>query len=416
MARILLHTLVFAPDGVSTAYLMKNLAGRLTELGHTLTVLTTTPHYNLEPQSLKDQPLHATWCRWVYRSTFQGTDVWHVKIPMKGQRVWARALDYIRFHLVALLLGMFAVGKYDIVISPSPPLTMGILGWLLSLRRWCPCVYNVQEIYPDVAVNQGLIRNRLLIRCLQWIERFIYRRSTTIVPISDGFRRIVATRGAEQLRIVTIPNFVDTRLYRPYPRDNALARQHQLLDKFVVLYGGNLGLSQDWESLLYAAEQLRSEPIEFVLVGGGARQSWLEQEVQHRRLTNVRLLGYQPESAMPLWYSAADLVTIPMKTDTTRDTLPSKVFAIMACARPLLISADEDADFGHLVREAQCGRVVPPDEPEAYALAVREAYRQRAVLPEEGEAGLAYVKQGYTKEAVGQQYDDLIRHLVVEAA
>jgi colanic acid biosynthesis glycosyl transferase WcaI len=416
MARILLHTLVFSPDGVSTAYLMRNLAARLAELGHTVTVLTTTPHYNLEPQSLNDQPLHDAWRGWVYRSTFQGINVWHVKIPMKGQRVWARALDYLRFHILALFLGMFAVGKYEIVISPSPPLTMGIIGWLLALWRWVPCIYNVQEVYPDVAVNQGLIRNRILIGCLKLMERFVYRRSTAIVPIADGFGRLVAQRGAERLRIVTIPNFVDTRLYKPHPRDNVLACQHRLVDKFVVMYGGNLGLSQDWESLLYAAEELRAEPIEFVLVGGGARQSWLEEEIERRGLRNVRLLGYHPESAMPLLYSAADLVTIPMKTDTTRDTLPSKVFATMACARPLLVSADEDSDFRRIVLEAQCGRVVAPDDPQSYALAVRQAFQQRTVLPREGEAGLAYVTRGYTKEAVAQQYDDLIRQLVDKAA
>jgi colanic acid biosynthesis glycosyl transferase WcaI len=293
---------------------------------------------------------------------------------------------------------------------------MGIVGWLLALRRRVPCIYNVQEIYPDFAVNQGLVRNPFLIGCLKWIERFVYRRSTAIVPIADGFGRIIAQRGAKQEQLLTIPNFVDTALYQPAARDNALAHKLGLTDQFVVLYGGNLGLSQDWESLLFAASQLAGQPILFALAGGGARQDWLEEEIRRQKLTNVRLLGYFPESSMPLLYSAADLVTIPMKTGTTRDTLPSKVFAIMACARPLLISADHDCDFREIVESSGCGRVVQADDPQAYANAVWQAYLDREKLPAEGAAGLRHVQRGFTKEAVGQQYDHLVQRLVNRAA
>jgi colanic acid biosynthesis glycosyl transferase WcaI len=274
----------------------------------------------------------------------------------------------------------------------------------------------VQEIYPDFAVNQGLIRNRWFIGLLKFIERFVYRRSTAVVTIADGFGRIIAQRGVRKDRVLTIPNFVDTSVYQPMPRDNPLARQLDLVDKFVVFYGGNLGLSQDWESLLFAAEQLSDLPIIFALAGGGARKPWLETEIGRRGLTNVRLLGYHPESTMPLLYSGADIVTIPMKTGSTRDTLPSKVFAIMACGKSLLISADEDSDFRDIVVQAGCGRVVPPDDPVAYCQAVRRAYLERDRLSAEGEAGRQYVQKGYTTEVVGRQYDDLVRRLVPWAA
>jgi len=148
VARILLHSLVFAPDGVSTAYLMTDLARQLRRLGHQVTVLTTTPHYNTTPESLARQPMTPMWSGLLSRSDCDGVPVFHVRMPAKGQKVAGRLLDYLRFHAVSLAASVRTVGPYDIVIAPSPPLTIGVVAWLQSLMRRVPAVYNVQEIYP----------------------------------------------------------------------------------------------------------------------------------------------------------------------------------------------------------------------------------------------------------------------------
>src|SRR5262245_28268775 len=127
---------------------MTDLACELKRLGHDITVLTTTPHYNLDASALARQPMRAVWPQVLYRSDCDGIPVWHVKMPIKGQRVAARFLDYLRFHAVSLLACLRVTGPYDIVIAPSPPLTIGVVGWLLGLRRGAPTIYNVQEIYP----------------------------------------------------------------------------------------------------------------------------------------------------------------------------------------------------------------------------------------------------------------------------
>ncbi|HEV2130698.1 MAG TPA: glycosyltransferase family 4 protein, partial [Longimicrobiaceae bacterium] len=246
MARVLLHSLVFAPEANSTSYLMTDLARQLQRQGHAVTVLTTTPHNNLEAGALARQPLRRVWPGLLYRSALEGIPVWHVKLPMKENRVLRRMLDYIRFHAVSLVAGPALVGRYDIVLAPSPPLTIGVAGWVLSVWGRTPVVYNVQEIYPDFAINQGLIRNPAFIRLLQWVERFVYARSDRIVSISEGFQRTIRARGVAEEKLLVIPNFVDTELYRPLPRHNEFSAQHELDDDFVVLYGGNIGLSQDW--------------------------------------------------------------------------------------------------------------------------------------------------------------------------
>lgn len=412
MARVLLHSLVFSPEANSTSYLMTDLARQLERLGHSVTVLTTTPHNNLEPGATARQPMRTVWPGLLYRSTLGGIQVWHVKLPLKGNRVLRRMLDYVRFHVVALFAGLTRIGKYDIVLAPSPPLTIGLVGWALSVWRRTPVIYNVQEIYPDFAINQGLIRNRVFIRVLKWVEKLVYAGADRVVPISAWFSRIIQARGVPDEKLVVIPNFVDTELYRPLPRHNAFSRQHNLDDEFVVLYAGNIGLSQDWESLLSAAAAHSELPIQYVIVGDGARRPWLEEEVARRRLENVKLLGYQPRELMPEINASCDLCTIPMKAFTTTDTFPSKIYSILASGRPVVVSADRDSELEWVIRQARCGRVVRPDDAAAYAETVLRAFHERDTLHAEGERGRKFVEKEYSKEAIGRRYDKLIRDLL----
>lgn len=412
MARVLLHTLVFAPDGVSTAYLMTDLARQLDARGHEVTVLTTAPHYNLLPENLARQPMRRRWGGLLAESTCGGVRVLHVRMSPRGSKVVRRAFDFIWFHAASLAASVRTVGDYDVVIAPSPPLTIGVVAWLQAAMRRVPAVYNVQEIYPDFMINQGMLRSPWAIGAWRALERFVYDRSAAVVPISEWFARTIRARGVPDDKIAVIPNFVDTELYRPLPRANAFAREHGLVDRFTVLYGGNIGLSQDWESFLHAADALRAQPIDFVVVGGGARDAWLASEVARRQLPNVRLLGYQPRERMPEINASSDVGTIPMKATTTSDTFPSKIYTILACAKPAIVSADADSELAWLIDEARCGTVVEPDSPSAYTDAVASAFARRAELVEEGARGRAYVVDRYSKEAVGRQYDALIDRLL----
>jgi colanic acid biosynthesis glycosyl transferase WcaI len=412
MAKVLLHTLVFSPDSVSTAYLMTDLARQLQRLGHSVEVLTTVPHNNLDPEALNRQPMRKRWMGLLYRSDCESIPVWHVKIPMKGNRVFARVLDYAYFHVVSLMVGFFTIGSFDIVIAPSPPLTIGLVGWLLGKRRRVPFVYNIQEIYPDFAINQGLITNPMFTGALRLLERFVYAHSAMLVPISESFARTIRQRNVPDKKLFVIPNFADTELYRPLPRHNPFAEKNNLVHDFVVLYAGNIGLSQDWETFLFAAGTLSRQSIRFVIIGDGVRGKWLEKEIAIRDLQNVSFLGYQSGELMPLVYASSDICTIPMKRATTTDTFPSKTYTILACGKSVIVQADTDSELSRLVEQAQCGRVVAPEDPQAYADAILEAFQVRDDLPSEGARGRAFVQREYSKEAIGQKYDGLIGRLV----
>lgn len=411
MAKILFHSLVFSPDSVSTSYLMTDLAKQLNSIGHQVTVLTTSPHYNIDREAVKRQNMKSRWFGLLGRSDLDGIDVWHIRIPMKGQRVYSRVLDYIYFHKMSLFIGFFFLKKHDLVLTPSPPLTMGLVGWLLGWKMNAPYVYNIQEIYPDFAINQGLIRNPLLIKFLRWIESVVYAKSAKIVSISQWFNDIVVRRNVPKEKLEVIPNFVDTELYHPLPRDNSFAREHNLLDKFVVLYGGNIGLSQDWEALLHAAAELSVLPIEFVLVGDGAVSKWLRAEVETRQLRNIRFLGYQPRQMMALANASSDVCMIPMKSNTTIDTFPSKIYTILACGKAVIVQADPNSELEWLMKNVDCGYVAVPDDARSFTDAVRAAYENRGSLQEKGRRGLELVRAQYSKEVVGMQYDRLVREL-----
>jgi glycosyltransferase involved in cell wall biosynthesis len=391
---------------------MADLAVELKKLGHSVTVLSTTPHYNLDQTALARQPLCPRWGGLVFYSDFHGIPVWHVKLPLKGQRVWTRAIDYLRFHALSVLLCLKAIGPQDVVIATSPPLTIGIMSWLLAARWGAASVYKVAEVYPDLAVRQGLIRSPLLIGIMRWMERVVYRRNSMIVPIAESFKSVISERGVPARKLRMIPDCVDTELYRPLPRQNAFAEKYDLLAGFVVLYGGNIGLVQDWTSVLAAAEALKDLPIKFVIVGDGARREWLAGEVKRRGLVNFQMIGYQPKELMAQINASCDLGLIPMTRTGAQDGFPSKVYAIMACAKPVLATAEDGSEMAWIIKAAGCGRVVAPDRPQAFTEAVRVAFQDREKLPDEGLRGRRFVEKDYSKEAIARKYDLMIKELV----
>ena len=412
---ILLLTLVFSPDGVSTAELMTELALELRKLGYELTVLTTTPHYNLEPEARQRQPLVKRWGSLLYQSDFQAIPVYHASIPVKGKRVGARLLDYMRFHMISTLAGLASLsGKYDLILAPSPPLTIGLSAWILSNLRHVPFIYNVQEIYPDVAVNLGVLRNRYLIRAMEWLELFVYAKAQCVVVISEWFRRRLLEKGVQDIKLQVIPNFVNTKFLRPGERQNPFSAQYNLGDRFVVLYAGNIGLTQGFETILMAAHQLEtSDPqICFVIIGDGARRDWLESQLSERNCANIILLPYQSKSSVPQIYATSDVCLVPLKRGTSQETFPSKIYSIMAAGRPVIVSSEANSELAWVVEHAECGWAVPPDDPDALASAIKNAYQRRSELQNMGLLGREYVIAHHSPQAVAQQYDRLIQTIV----
>jgi colanic acid biosynthesis glycosyl transferase WcaI len=411
--RVLLLSLVFAPDGVSTAALMTELARELMRRGHQVTVVTTTPHYNRDPEARARQPLVRRWGGLIATSSIDGMAVHHVRVAEKGARIAGRVFDYLRFHVLGTLRALTAAGKYDVVLAPTPPPTIGFHGWLLARARGARFVYNVQEIFPDVALRAGVLREGALARALARAERRTYARADRVVVISEWFRRRLEGKGVPAAKLAVIPNFVDTEHIRPLERANEFARAHGLADRFVVLYSGNLGLTQDFESLLQAARRLRDLPdLRFVIAGNGARREWLERQVAGEAHPNVTLLDYQPGSVVPWLYAASDVGIIPLRHHGAQDTFPSKIYSIMASGRAVLAAAEPDTELAWVIEHARCGTVVEPERADRLEAAIRALHADRDGTRAQGMRGREYVVGAHSRAAIGERYDRLLRELV----
>lgn len=409
---VLLLSLVFSPDGVSTANLLADLVRGLTAEGIRVSVVTTTPHFNRDPDCLQAQPLTSRCFGMCATSVLEGVPVYHVRVPRKRRGVLNRLVAYFLFHSIGSVLAVLAVRRPSVVLTPSPPLTSGLNAWLLGRVRRIPFVYNVQEIYPDVAVELGVLRNPKIIGVFERLERFIYSRADTTTVISERFRRKLVEKGADPSLLRVIPNFVDTEFITPRPKINPFSKRYGLADRFVVLYSGNIGLTQDWESLLEVANRLRDDQrVMFAVVGDGAASQMLDYHVQTMRLDNFALIPYQPKSAVPDIYAASDVCVIPMKSGTTRDTFPSKVYAIMAAGRAVVASADKDSELADLITASSCGWCVPPEDVDAFEAAVRATVSQPDILSRAGNSGRRYVEAHHSPRAASQRYCQLIREL-----
>lgn len=407
--RILFLTLYYAPDPAANAVIITRLAEDLQAKGHEVTVICAMPHYDTNciwPAYRKKLIQHE-------RST-NGIDIYRVwlHVPKKKRNLLGRLLNYISFNIMSTLAGLF-VRKPDVIITPSPPLTIGLSAWLLGLLRQAPYVYNVQDIYPDVAVRLGALTNPRIIRAFEIMERFIYRHAKAITVISHGFKRNLLAKKVPEAKLAIIPNFVDTDFVTPCSKNNEIARRESLVGPFVVLFAGNVGLSQGLEHVLDAAHALRHEQdIQFLIVGNGSSKPHLEEQAALLGLSNVKFLPFLPREDVPNLYASSDLCLIPLRKGIAQESVPSKALTIMAAGRPILASVDTPSDIADLIERAGCGVCVPPEDPESLAGAILELRDARERCQTMGAKGRDYVCEHFAPEKVSQQYAYLLADVV----
>jgi colanic acid biosynthesis glycosyl transferase WcaI len=410
LANVLILSLVFPPDSVSTAEIMGDLAAELRARGHTVTVVTTMPHYNRDAAAERLQPMRPYWGSLLRRSDYRGITVLHVAMPPKTPSVPRRILAWIGFHVVSTVAGLVAVPRPDVILAPSPPLSIGVSAWLIASIRRAHFIYNVQEIYPDIAVNLGALRNRRLIAALEALERFVYAKASLVTVIAPRMRTRLLTKGVPEAKVRVVPNFVDLDRVVEAPRDNDFARAHGLQHVFTITYAGNMGPAQGLEIVLEAARLLADERrVRFLLIGEGMLRERLTRDAAALPSRNVVVLPYQPNALMPQIYGASDISLVPQAAATGSDAIPSKVYRIIASRRPLIAVTEAGSDLAALVRDAACGVIVAPGDAAGLARTVREALAYRSVWSEMGSRGREYVVARYTRGVIGGEYDALVR-------
>ena len=411
-SNVLILSLVFPPDGVSTAQIMAELAVDLEKAGHRVSVVTTQPHYNTDESAAATQPLVPAWGGLIFRSSYRGIPVVHVRMGPRGSGTASRLAGWLRFHVVGFFAALRLAAKPEVIIVPSPLLSLGAVAWAIGLVTGARYVYNVQELYPDLAVQLGKLKSPVLIGMVRALERFVYRTAAAITVITPRMQSKLLARGVPDAKLRYIPNFVDVDDLVPLDKSNAFSREHELADRFVVGYAGNMGHAQGLDVLLEAAAKLRDEPrIVFLFVGGGVGKDRLAAAAREMKLGNVLFLPHQPYARVPEIYASCDLAVVPLLASIEADAVPSKVYRIMACERPVLAIASKQSDLASIVDEARAGLVVPP-APDEIAAAVREySALGRERRERDGRSGREYVLATVARPRITSQYDSLVAAL-----
>ena len=411
MAKILLVTLVYAPDRVSTADMMHSLARGLQQSGHDVTVLTSTPHYFPPDDSGTSRQSRGSWPCCIANE--DGVKVVRIYMPRKGRRVWSRVFDFLWFQFMVTVLGLWHGRGCRVVLVTSPPFTFGLSGVFLGWVHRAAFIYDVRELIGDALVQSGMLRRGSLIRVSYAIEGFVYRRADAISTIAPSFRDRLVARGLPPSKIHLTPNFVNVDFIKPGKKDNSFSRRHHLEDAFVVLYAGNLGLTQGLEILLNVARAFKDDPKFVVLVvGEGVARAGLEKAVGESGLTNIRLLPYQPLETVPELYATADVCVSPMRSQLSYSTVPSKIHTAMAAGRAVVAAAEPDSEAARLIRDAEAGISVPPESREGMIEAIQKFRSDLDFRERCGSSGRAWVSAHCSASAVIARYNDLIGKLV----
>lgn len=328
---------------------------------------------------------------------------WGTRLPKA--RLAARLVNLGSYYLFAAVAAL-RVAKPDMVIAQTDPPLLGVLGAMLKRRWGCRLVYNIRDLYPDIAVATGGVKSRALLALLEQANRVACESADLIVVLGRDMARRVIGKGVPAQKVVVVPDWADCRQIRPIEDGRARA---EFDHKFVVMYSGNLGLTQGLEAVLEAADRLRHEErVLFVMVGEGARKKWLQERARALGLSNVRFLPYRPKEQLAESLSAADLHLIPLGAGVAGCMVPSKVYGIMAAGRPFVAMMEETAEVAQIARQYSVGMVVSPGDGEGLARAVSEAAYDGCRLLQMGQRARRVAEEKFDRRVVTGRFAEVI--------
>ncbi len=384
--RIAIVANYFYPETVGAGIWVHQLALDFVRMGHPVTVVTSFPSY---PRGRILAPYSN---RFVAHEVTDGIDVIRtLTCATQSKSFWARLASFGTFCLSAAVGYVFKRRRADVVYAILPPLPLGVSAWVIAKLSGARLVVNVQDIYPDIAVELNYLKNRAAIAFFRRMERWIYARAERIVVISDGFRQNLVAKGVDERKIEVIPNWADPEEILPGPKENSFRSETGANSGLLVVYSGGLTHNSDLEPVLEAAAELRGSPIRFAIVGEGVQKQLLVDKARAARLDNIKFFPFQPIDRYSEVLAAADITLVTLNSAATFASVPSKVYKQMAAARPIFAITNSGNELTRLLGEARCGVAVPPGNAQALAVVLRQALNQSEALRQMGERGRAYL-------------------------
>jgi glycosyltransferase involved in cell wall biosynthesis len=382
-----------------------------TEQGYTVTVLGGMMHYN----GKEKKPEYKG--RYFVKKQQGAVTVWRCHVSEAYNKHFiGRLWGYFSFMFSSLYAGLFkAKGKYDVVMVTSPPLFVGVSGYLVSLLRGMPFVFEVRDLWPESAIDTGVLTNKLVIKLAFWVEGFIYKRARLINVLTPAFyTALKEKKGIPESKLIQISNASDFSLSEGLRREfdrEAFRKEHDLEGRFVITYVGAHGVANCLEQLLDAGLALADTDVLFVLIGQGMEKERLMKLANERIVTNVRFLDSVPKAEVFRYILASEMgASVLKRVDTFKTVYSNKTFDYMSCKRPILMAIDGVSR--ELVEAAGAGSYVEPENTAEYNRVIREYLNDPQRVEREGESGYQFARKNFDREVLAGKYLEYIKDLL----
>lgn len=406
---ILMLTLDFPPEVGSASDLFYELARRMIQRGHRVTVVTTFPrHYSYRIVGKESLPRASG--KLFLREQMDNIRVIRLRgLPLPKDSLLARGVEHFFLSLILVFGGIFS-GKQDVILIYSPPLPLAFTAYFLSKVKRVPLVANIQDLYPQAVVDSGLLRNRLQIWAFKAMESFVYKKANCLTVHSEGNQDYLISKGANEEKVMVIPNWADTDEIKPSLKHNQFRWEYGSDRKFLVSYAGIVSPAQALKSVIHCAALLISnDEVLFLMVGDGLEKKNLMLEAEKLKLNNMKFLPMQPKSRYPEVLSASDVCLVTLDRRTKTPVVPAKLIRIMSSGRPVIASIPMEGDVPKIIKAARCGLVVEPENPQMLAQAILKLYDNPSLAEELGKNGREYAEKHFSIEVCAAKYEDVFR-------
>lgn len=324
-------------------------------------------------------------------------------------RLWA----YFSFVFSSIWAGLFKVkGKYDVIIVTSPPLFVGISGYVISLFKRTPYVFEIRDLWPESAIDTGVVTNKFIIKLAYALEKFIYKKARLINVLTPAFRdTLIHKKGIAEDKIIFIPNAADFSLSDDLVQNfdvKDFKDRNDLNNKFVITYVGAHGLANHLDQVLETANLLNDTNVLFLLIGDGMEKHRLIKKSKDENIQNVRFINPVPKADVFKYILASDMGTSVLKNvDTFKTVYSNKTFDYMACKKPILMAIDGVSR--DLVEQADAGIFVQPENPEDFAQKIIQYLSTPSEIIRQGENGYRFAKDNFDRMVLADKYINLIK-------
>jgi glycosyltransferase involved in cell wall biosynthesis len=404
--KILVVTQYFWPEN----FRINDLTKGLYDKGHEMTVITGIPNY----------PTGHFFSGYGYfknrTELFNGIKVIRIPLIPRGNGSGIHlSLNFISFALMASILSpLYCQGTYDIIFVFEPsPITVGLPAIVLKKLKSAPLIFWMQDLWPESLSATGAITSKKFLKIVEFIVRLIHRESDKILVQSRAFIDSIVKQGGDPKRILYYPNSAE-ELYRPLELELDAPERAEMPDGFCVTFAGNIGVAQDFSTILQAAQKLKGQTdIHWVIIGDGRMSPWVKDQVKLTGWTEtVHLLGRHPSEAMPKFFALSNALLVTLKKESIFAlTIPSKVQSYLACAKPVIAALDGEG--ARIIEEAGAGLSCPAEQPTALADAVLRMYQMKASdRIAMGKKGREYFEKNFERGLLLDRLDGWMRELV----